>query len=539
MHPSFPCGPAWSPYEGGAHGQFVHWTNDSSGVVFDLGYSTWVVDAEGAAVRKLVEADIEDGSYWGKGQYGYYADVSPDGSRIVYSTCEYTYYDHDKVGGRYNLGYEIGAVNVDGTDRRRLTDNVHFENYPVWSPDGTRIAFIAHNDYRYMEEDIYFGWPRSDHYDPHNSEIFTRAADGRDERVVPDTKWVGLYPPVWSPDGQRLAFTAHEGQRARFGHSSELERFLYTVRLDGLELSRLGKATTLPTWSPDGERVAFGLDVGVYTARFDGTDLREVLDDFRANEVSWSPDGTQLLLASDRGVHVVRPDGSGLTRVGPPIRTAAAAWSPDGSMIAARHDQDNWRDWSKPSVVFIMARDGTDVRFPAQWVIDDDPLKGLLYRPLVLAPIDPATCLNGVAVAQPEVTPGLVEDCKVLVRSRDAFGPSATSGWTTVRNIAKWPGVVVRGDPPRVRELQLRDNVVTGNVPPDISKLTMLEVLRLYGNTLLIGPIPPELGNLTILRSLSLDENNLSGPIPPDLGNLAWLKGLGLSNNSLSGPIPA
>ena len=114
-------------------------------MVFDLGYATWVVDAEGATVRKIVDADPE--SHLGRGQYRYYADVSPDGSRIVYSTCEYTYYDHDAVGWRYNLGYELAAVNVDGSDLQRLTDNLHFENYPVWSPDGIRIAFIAHNDY--------------------------------------------------------------------------------------------------------------------------------------------------------------------------------------------------------------------------------------------------------------------------------------------------------------------------------------------------------------------------------------------------------
>ena len=295
---------------------FLHWTKDNSGVVFNLGYATWTVDAAGATGRKIVDADPGDASRLGRGQYGYYADVSPDGARIVYPTCEYTYFDHDKVGWRYNRGYEIASVNVDGTGVQRLTDNVHFENYPVWSPDGTRIAFIAHNDYSRQPDG---DWPQSPHYKTHNSEIFTRSADGRDERVVPNTKGVGLYPPVWSPDGERLAFTAHEGPRRRYGHSKPLERILYTVRLDGSELSRIGKATTLPTWS-SGFRVAFGLDDGVYTVRSDGTDRRRILGDFRANQVSWSPDGTQLLLASDSGVYVVRPDGSGLRRLGPSVR---------------------------------------------------------------------------------------------------------------------------------------------------------------------------------------------------------------------------
>ena len=538
MHPFDPCGPALTPYMGGVHGRFLHWIQGDPGVIFGFGFATWAVDDEGAAVRKIVDVYLGAGDYSGIGQYGYYADVSPDGSRIVYSTCEYTYYDHDNIGRTHNLGYELAAVNADGSERRRLTNNVHFENYPAWSPDGTRVAFIAHNAYRFME-DYAYGWPRSEHYDTYNSEIFTRGADGTDERVVPDTKGVGLYPPVWSPEGDRLAFTAHEDQRARYWESGALERFLYTVRLDGSELSRIGEATTLPTWSPDGERVAFGLYDGVYTVRFDGTDLQELLDDFRANDVSWSSDGTELLLASGGGVHVVRPDGSGLRRLGPPIRTTAATWSPDGSMIAAaRHETDIFsRPWT--SLVFIMDRDGADVRFLAQGSIEDDALKGPIgkIRSLASAPIDPATCSNDVVVPDPDVKPGLVHDCRVLIGLRSAFGALATSGWKTDTPMAKWTGVVVGGDPPRVRELRLRYNV-TGTIPPDIANLTMLEVLSIYGNNLMVGPIPPELGNLTKLRVLGLRDGNLSGPIPPELGNLSMLMWLFLENNNLSGTIP-
>ena len=48
---------------------------------------------------------------------------------IVYSTCEYPL-----------DGYEIAAVRVDGTDKRRLTEDGYFDHYPVWSPDGRRIG---------------------------------------------------------------------------------------------------------------------------------------------------------------------------------------------------------------------------------------------------------------------------------------------------------------------------------------------------------------------------------------------------------------
>ena len=32
-------------------------------------------------------------------------------------------------------------MNADGTGQTRLTNNTEFDNYPAWSPDGTKIAF--------------------------------------------------------------------------------------------------------------------------------------------------------------------------------------------------------------------------------------------------------------------------------------------------------------------------------------------------------------------------------------------------------------
>ena len=64
-------------------------------------------------------------------------DLSADGSRIAYSTCGYARHASD-----YN--YKIVVSNFDGTDTKRLTDNVSPEFYPVWSPDGTRVAFLRY-----------------------------------------------------------------------------------------------------------------------------------------------------------------------------------------------------------------------------------------------------------------------------------------------------------------------------------------------------------------------------------------------------------
>ena len=85
--------------------------------------------------------------------------------------------------------------------------------------------------------------------------------------------------------------------------------------------------------------------------------------------------------------------------------------------------------------------------------------------------------------------------------------------------------------------LDLGSNQLTGEIPTEIGKLTNLTGLLLYDNEL-TGVIPSEIGNLTNLIYLKLSSNELSGSIPPEIGNLANLQGLNLHSNQLSGLIP-
>ena len=85
--------------------------------------------------------------------------------------------------------------------------------------------------------------------------------------------------------------------------------------------------------------------------------------------------------------------------------------------------------------------------------------------------------------------------------------------------------------------LNLGSNQFTGEIPPEIWTLTNLEVLAIDGNQL-TGTISPEIGNLTNLTSLWLSENALTGSIPIEIGNLTNLEILKLFNNQLTGEIP-
>ena len=60
--------------------------------------------------------------------------------------------------------------------------------------------------------------------------------------------------------------------------------------------------------------------------------------------------------------------------------------------------------------------------------------------------------------------------------------------------------------------------------------------MNLFENDL-TGEIPPELGRMAALVKLDLSRNALSGPIPPELSQLARLRSLDLSHNRLSGSL--
>ncbi len=76
-------------------------------------------------------------------------------------------------------------MDVDGGDVQRLTNHSALDRYPVWSPDGNRIAFNSHRD--------------------GNFEIYVVDADGSDiERLT--NHGAADMRPVWSPDGTMIAF---------------------------------------------------------------------------------------------------------------------------------------------------------------------------------------------------------------------------------------------------------------------------------------------------------------------------------------------
>src|SRR5215217_204165 len=133
---------------------------------------------------------------------------------------------------------EIYKMNEDGSNQTNLTNNAASDTQPEVSPDGTKIAFVSTRDKGGLNPDIYV--MNADGSDQRN---ITSHIDS--EKPAPDTM------PTWSPDGSKIAF-----QSNRDGNME-----IYTMdAATGGELENLTKNPARdvdPAWSPDGVTIAF------------------------------------------------------------------------------------------------------------------------------------------------------------------------------------------------------------------------------------------------------------------------------------------
>ena len=388
------CGPfIFSSYieEAYIHENFLHWSGDGLRLVFNRSEVIWSLSLDDSTVTPIANANPGMETYVpGRGShprdflYGFHADVSPDGKQVVYSSCAYeAERDPTREAShalppekfidpeRANISYEIAVVDIDGKNSRRLTENLIFENFPVWSPDGTRIAFLARLDHPSIMVGRY------------EQRLYTMKPDGSDVReVAVDYENVGgvaLAPPVWSPDGEWLAFYALPRKDPFYlppgndPSAADVSYTLYTARVDGSALHAIGSTqrasskdarVPLPSWSPDATRLVFvmGQD-SLYTARVDGTERRQIATNYRyrSRQVAWSPGGDEIVFLVDGQPHSVSlANGDAAVRPWPlpgglkvrlsraddsaKMLTASHAnlplqlvWAPDGSQIAIRY----------------------------------------------------------------------------------------------------------------------------------------------------------------------------------------------------------
>lgn len=177
-------------------------------------------------------------------------------------------------------------------------------------------------------------------------DVYTMNSDGADVKQLTTFAAGGntVYLPSWSPDGRQIAF-------GLLPPNSTIEQ-LWIMNSDGSNqhpvLNDPSFSESQPSFSPDGTQIAFTrclANCAIYTVRTDGTGLRAITHfdpntdvfDFMAE---YSPDGRTIAFSNAArggviaGVYLVNVDGSNIRLLTPPVIGGwSANWSPDGASI--------------------------------------------------------------------------------------------------------------------------------------------------------------------------------------------------------------
>ena len=200
--------PAWSP--DGTRVAYSRGRRNSDGHWFSHIYS---VKVDGTAKTQLSDGDVRDRS----------PDWSPDSERIVFERTSGT--GRDDNGDFINADRYVVVMDDTGANQTPLIKGGPWEQSPVWSPDGTRVAYVS--DLVWL-------------IDPNGQNPTPTPTGG--------VFWNGGVS--WSPDGRRLAFARTEGD----GSS------IVITHVDGLNEETVTGADdldTMPRWSPDGQHLLF------------------------------------------------------------------------------------------------------------------------------------------------------------------------------------------------------------------------------------------------------------------------------------------
>ena len=254
---------------------------------------------------------------------------SPDGRRIAF--------DSNRSGN-----YGIYAMNADGSGVTRLTDNSADDWGPSWSPDGRRIAFAS---------------DRGGNYD-----IYAMNADGSGVTRLTNRPNNNDYRPRWSPDGGKIAFYSYYGD-----NNSEI----VVMNANGSGVARLMNNPARawgPSWSPDGRRIAFSSNRSgnreIYAMNADGSNVARLTNNSAFDHgPSWSPDGRRIAFSSDREIYAMDADGSNVTRLtNNSVVDLSPSWGPSTARVGSAAPQNAADDHgdSRSSATRISAGSGAN-----------------------------------------------------------------------------------------------------------------------------------------------------------------------------------
>ncbi|MFO7699104.1 MAG: hypothetical protein R6W79_00660 [Acidimicrobiia bacterium] len=228
--------PSWSP--DGAKILFVGWSDPG---IYTADVATGTIELVVSPEPQIDEIQIGFES----------PTFSPDGSRIAYvkRTTAILASGTWPPRSRVLRSGAIFVADADGSNAVRITNSlappgssttyVDDDHSPVWSPDGTSLAFVSGSGVQGEVAAV----------------LVVVNPDGSGRRVLTDGS-DNVFLPAWSLDGRSIAWS---------GDSDS-----YVIDVDGSDLVVLGPGSS-PSWSSNSSRIALNTAYNVVTVNRDGS----------------------------------------------------------------------------------------------------------------------------------------------------------------------------------------------------------------------------------------------------------------------------
>jgi Tol biopolymer transport system component len=234
-----------------------------------------------------------------------------------------------KVGPNAGLSYIGGGSTVKGSMRS-----------PCWSPDRTQVIYEKVDFTHRTQNEPLYSWDKN--YDYRYTDVFPNFS--KDGKLVVTDKDFDSGISIMDPDGsnKQKVFTPADRDVA-----------------------------FMPTWSPDGQWIAFGYGgflqsrktsgAKIMMVRRDGTGLKELTKDMpNAGFPSFSPDGKKIVYrswgAENDGLRILNLEDNSIQILTTDYDNLPF-WSPDGKLISftRKHEGNNFD-------IYTIKPDGTDLR---------------------------------------------------------------------------------------------------------------------------------------------------------------------------------